>query len=448
MLAFRAQGHGDRRRRAVLPGHDRGEHAERRPLHLLRPRFVTQQTRVTTAIGSQRYSATVYAVAKSDTKIQTDPGLANLIKLGIYDNLATADIILPAETAPPVPPAVRVLVMTVDADGKRKEIGSEVIKGTPLLIGFRSADKDGNVAQVSRATINGAAMGVVKDSEPSNLPVDFLLRDDAASGGFYTPASSGAYTLTAEAVPPLGGAVIPVSYTFRATAAGGGIDNLPGVAPRLLTNRTVPKAGAGGVPVTVFAELAFSEPVTSVFGNVLLVDTAGQRAPVRLVGMTAPAAPRSIDLQDGNHPPITAVTIVPQVGLKYGEGYRLEATSDILDLDRDVNGNPAPLALDCSGAAKPCVSTFTTFGPAEVGGADPALRMAGLAVLGDRAYALETQYAGGVAARLRSRWACSGSTTSPTRKSPGTWLDNPLESRSASWTSRPGGRRKEGSGPE
>ena len=345
------------------------------------PKFVTQETRVETRIGGETYSGTVYAVAKTDTKIETDDGLAALRQMGVYNNVATADILVPATTLPPAAPPVTVLVMT-ETGNDRTEIGSTVFKDTPLRIGFRTRDEDGIVAAVTQLKINGEVVGVVADSGEADIRVDFILQE------LFTPSQSGVYTITGEALSPLGGAPVPISYTFRVTAEGGGVDNLPGVAPKILTNRTVPKADARGVPITAFMELAFSEPVVNVVGNITLVGAAAGPAPVTLLGTTAEANPRSIELTPG-HPPVTAVTIIPTLGLVHGETYRLEATTAIVDLDRDLNANPDPRALDCAGSS--CESTFVTFAPEALGGADENVILAGIATLGDRAYALETR---------------------------------------------------------
>ena len=71
------------------------------------------------------------------------------------------------------------------------------------------------------------------------------------------------------------GPEIPVSWTFRVIAEGGGIDTDEKSPPKVITGRTVPKADAKGVPVSTFLQVAFTEPVRNIPGNVTLEDADG-----------------------------------------------------------------------------------------------------------------------------------------------------------------------------
>jgi len=358
-------------------------------------RFVTGQTRVQTTVGQGTYSATVYAVAKTDSKLATDPGLQALQQFGMFKNVATADIVLPAGNPPTASVPVRVVLMTVSESGTRSEVSSTVVSGTPLLIGFDAKDAKGNVSVVKTVSINGSSDGlpVVADNATSNRKVTYRVRNSASEDGLFTPGSIGAYTIVATADPSGGGAPITVSYTLRVVAAGGGIANLPDQAPRIITAETVPVADAKGVPVTAYAQMAFTEPVTNVFGNVTLRDDAGNVVAVAYQGVR-PSDGSVFTLTSADEA-VTAVTLIPVSGLKYKTTYTLEASTQIQDQDKAQDGTPAPKPIDCPDNS--CTSSFTTFGPEDnLGSAATDMQLVGLAVLGDRAYAAQTRWPGGV----------------------------------------------------
>ena len=298
-------------------------------------------------------------------------------------NVATATIVLPAESAPSAAPAIETLVMTVDASGDRKRVdGGIVVQGTPLLIGFRTVDVQGQVAVVTKASINGRALGVVEDADGGGtaLPVNYLVRDPDTSDGLFTPPLSGVYTVSAEAQPPTG-APVKVTVVIRATGEEGGIDTLEDVPP--VIRRVVPRPGTSGVSTATFVDVAFSEPVRNVYWQIQLVSASGRVVPLKLMGLTAEETPRLIELKTFEHPAITAVTLIPQSGLEYATEYTVVASPLIVDLD--TNPRNMVCTSEDDPEARPCESRFTTFGPVNVGQADPEKALAGLAVLGDRA---------------------------------------------------------------
>jgi hypothetical protein len=337
------------------------------------------------------HMGTVYAVQATDSKIDTDPGLAHLKLFGLFKNLATADILLPAVAAKAPPPPFAIHVMTEDASG-RHDVTGLIVAGTPLRIGFRSVDAQGNLAIVNSATINGATKTVVPESvPPAVLPMNFLLQDDASSDGRFTPSQAGSYTIAASAISPFGG-VENATYTFRVIAAGGSVGATPGVPPAVIDAQTVPANGAAGVPVGVFPAVFFTEPVKHIPGSVKLVAPDGTEVPCNITGIGLDASGNPIPvLVTGQDVVVTSVTLEPLSGLEFNAAYTIRVTDGVIDLATDAQGQPAPLKL----SPAPYQSTFTTFGPEAVGGSG-AYQVAGLAVLGDRAYVARTLYPGGV----------------------------------------------------
>jgi lysophospholipase L1-like esterase len=196
----------------------------------------------------------------------------------------------------------------------------------------------------------------------------------------YTPSQPGTYTVETTAVPAVGPPVT-ASATFRVIAEGGGIDNDPGSPPRVITARTVPKAGAEGVPVTVFPQIAFTEPVRQVPGNVSMLEPDGTAVPLKLSGVTT----QGVVIENVTDTDVvTSLTLQPLAGLKYNTTYRLVLTAGIEDLDKDASGNPAPKAL------VPYETSFTTFRPVALGGSEDQTGSAGIVVLGERTYLTRT----------------------------------------------------------
>src|SRR5262249_11306986 len=90
---------------------------------ITRPHFTTGATEIrATAPGGGVYKSTAYAVALTDTKIDTDDGLANLKAQGMFQNLAFANVLLPATEIPPPAPEITIRVMRT-VDGQRQDTG-------------------------------------------------------------------------------------------------------------------------------------------------------------------------------------------------------------------------------------------------------------------------------------------------------------------------------------
>ena len=82
-----------------------------------------------------------------------------------------------------------------------------------------------------------------------------------------------------------------------------------------------------------------------------------------------------------NAPPaVTSLTIQPLQPLLYHTTYTLTLTSGIVDLDVDINGQAAPKSL------VPYTTTFTTFGPEQIGQSAERYSSPAIVVLGDRGY--------------------------------------------------------------
>ncbi|HKY22786.1 MAG TPA: Ig-like domain-containing protein, partial [Vicinamibacterales bacterium] len=338
------------------------------------PHFTTGASTIRTTYNGQTYTATTFAVARTDSKVATDPALGALVAQGHFTNLATANITLPAAEAPPPAPQVTIRVMRLE-DGVRKESNGIVLAGTPLVIGFATE------GTINSATIQGEAHAVQRDplqGQKSALGMDAMVE--------YTASTPGSYTISVTALPPFGP---PVTATgsFRVIAAGSSqLTSVPG-RPGVILARTVPKANATGVPVTIFPQVTFTEPVTQISSaSVQLIGPDGI-VPVKLLAVAVDGAgnPYPIDdLQDPNAV-VSSLTLQPTIGLRFGASYRLVLTDAILDRDA-----PTPQALT------PFESSFTTFAPEDLGSTEETPRGAGLVVLGDRAYLAETQYPGGI----------------------------------------------------
>jgi hypothetical protein len=227
-------------------------------------------------------------------------------------------------------------------NGVRTDTGGLVVANTPLVIGFTAKNAD-----VRGATLQGADYGVRIDPLRGQATgMDFILDPD------FTPGQSGSYTVTAAALPAFG-APVTSSYTFRVLAEGGGVDTLPNQPPSVITARTAPKADAKGVAVTVFPQVAFTEPVKKVVGNVRLSGPGGD-LPIKLSGV----GPGAIVIEDvtSSDAVVTSLTIQPLSGMNFGSTYELILEPGIEDLD------PTPKSL------VPYSSKFTTLGPEAVGG--------------------------------------------------------------------------------
>ena len=299
--------------------------------------------KVTAVYGGETVEATAFEVNASEPDPVFFP---NLETYRYYRNVAKVNIAFPSLTPTPPAPQVDVRLFTLDADGLRVPATGVLQSGTSLIIAFKSS------ATVKGATVGGVPQNVTAPDVPDN-PQDPLTLD-ARVVGTYTVGPPGVYTVVATAIPPLGGPAVTSTRSFLAVAPGGnnGVSK-PG-APAVV--QTSPLEGAEGVPASTFPQVTFSEPVTQVPGNVTLSDSSGEAADIRLIGVRADG---SVANPVGAADVITALTLQPTAGLKFGETYTLILGSGIADQD------DPPLEL------APFTLHFTTFGPEGLGGTAP-----------------------------------------------------------------------------
>jgi hypothetical protein len=299
------------------------------------------------------------------TAFEAAPGDWSTTSLRFFRSKATVNLTFPPVRPAPAPPQLEIVVLR-QSDGAR--ISGVTVAGTPLWVGFKN-NTPGTEFTIPGAEIQGQAVGV---EWPLSVDVfGFFYR---INGGF-TADTPGTYTISATALPAFGSPVT-ASATFRVIAAGGGLDTDETSPPRVMTDRTLPKLNAAGVPVGAFVQLAFTEPVKRLPGNVKLIEAGGGEVQAKLSGVTPSGA--LIDDVTSEDAVVTSLTIQPRLGLKYNASYRVEVLSGIEDLD----ATPKPLV--------PYETTFQTFGPTFVGGSEDQTGSPGLVVLGERAYIAKT----------------------------------------------------------
>jgi hypothetical protein len=198
----------------------------------------------------------------------------------------------------------------------------------------------------------------------------------------FVPPQPGTYTVTVFAQPAFGGEV-RATVTFRAVAtAGGSVDPIAPGPPAVITARLVPKPNATSVSVSVFPQIAFTEPVKNVAGQVTLSDDTGAEVPIVLLGAGPDGPVDNVTAETV----VTSLTLQPLTGLTFGTRYTLRLTDQIVDLDTNATtGESDPHHL------APFESTFTTFEPTALGGTEEQFTAGGLAILGDRAYVAENR---------------------------------------------------------
>jgi hypothetical protein len=348
------------------------------------PKFEGGTVEVAAVVDGATYRGTAYSVPLTDSKIDSDPGLSRLKKIGMFTNLAFVNITLPPIQAAPPAPKIRIRVFENEG-GERKATSGVVLEGTPLLIGLEIEAEELDKVHLPEVAVNGEAQGARADDPRHPMAMDWVFD--------YTPATGGAYTVSARLVPAYG-PVIESSYTFRVLATGGSVMTPAPGPPGVITAQTAPKHEATGVPVTVYPQVYFTEPVQGVTQETVgLTDSRGN--PVALsflgVGLDEDGNPVALDSVMVTSK-VVSLTLVPLQGLSYSTTYTLRVTSGLTDLDVDEQGVPAPNAL-----SPEYQSSFKTFGPETVGGSEEKPQAAGLVVLDDRAYLAETLYTGGSA---------------------------------------------------
>jgi hypothetical protein len=322
------------------------------------PRLGGGTRKVTAVFGKETVEATAFEVDAA----QPDPVFfPNVDIFRYYRNVGKVSIAFPPLAPPPPAPQVDIRLFTLDADGLRVPAGGILQSGTSLVIAFKSS------LTVTGATVGGVQQNVTAPDLPDN-PQD-LLKFNSRVIGTYTVGPPGVYTVVAIALPPLGGPAITSTRSFLAVAAGGNNGSpTPGTAPTVVG--TLPLDNAASVATTTFPQVTFSEPVTHVPGNVALMDGKGNAADLRLLGIRADG---SVANPLGATDAITALTLQPTSGLKFGETYTLTLGRGIVDQ------NQPPLQL------VPFTLHFTTFGPQELGGTVPFSSTRPV-ILGQRAY--------------------------------------------------------------
>ncbi|HZD03272.1 MAG TPA: Ig-like domain-containing protein, partial [Longimicrobiales bacterium] len=357
-------------------------------------RFTTGTLEVRTQVGGVDYAATAYAVQMSDTKLlAANPALARLAAEGRFGQVATVEITVASEVPPPPPPAVAIHVMKL-LEGQRVATDGVVVRGTPVLIGFEhSANLDVVGAEVDGQTLQVVADTLVGTTAGSPLAMDKIGQDTTSSDGTFTPQRTGRFTVKVSARPVVGELQQVLEFEATFLVVEGGEENREvreGEPPAVITASTLPRNNAGGVPVDTLPTVVFTEPVTNVPAGIFLeeVDEGGsvvETIPLSLLGVKPTDSPEIIPVV-GPTDTVVSVTLEPQRGLKYRTSYQLRVTGAIEDKDS------VPNAL-----TPEYQSRFTTFGPEGVGGTEEQFISPGLVVLGERAYVLETAYAGGVA---------------------------------------------------
>jgi hypothetical protein len=352
-------------------------------------RFVGGSVSVKTTVGGETARATVFAVQSADTKVLADPALAVLVSKGAFKQIATANLTLPPAQPQLPAPALTVRVMKT-VEGRRVDTRGLVGSGTPLIVGIDAGDAEVSgviIAEVGAAPNAGTSYAVQPDPALQQSPRDPLAMPFVTSEPF-TPSQAGSYDIRVSALPAFGPPVT-TTVTIRVLGAGGGVTTDPNLPPSVITAQTVPVADAVGVPVTIVPQIAFTEPVLHIPGNVFLRDASGAAVPIKISGVGVDANGQLISIEEVTSAAtvVTGLTIQPRFGLAYGAKYQLELTTGIVDRD------PLP---DGPRSLVPFTSSFTTFSPETIGGTEAKFSSPGLVVLGERAYVLETYYFGGI----------------------------------------------------
>ncbi|HEX7149903.1 MAG TPA: Ig-like domain-containing protein [Thermoanaerobaculia bacterium] len=277
-----------------------------------------------------------------------------------YRNVAYATVTFPS-SEPPQAPAIEIVLMTVDAEGRRQVVSDDmVLAGTNVLIGLKVNTEE---EMTIRAEVGGIEMAVKRDVDSSPQRVTWILVGDKP-GVSITPPAVGRYNVTGTAFPPFGSA-IALSYSFIAVSGtSGNTKALPG-PPDVLVNQLRPKNGKTDVLIDTFVEVVFTEPVKNVPPAIKLVGPEGEvLCAVSGVGVDAQGRISIIsDLAANPSAAVTAVTLRPVYGLRLGSSYQIQLGGGIIDLD-ETNGQPDPKSLS------PRVYSFSTYNASVIAEAD------------------------------------------------------------------------------
>lgn len=314
--------------------------------------------KVTAVVGGETVEATAVEVDAA----QPDPlYFPNVEIYRQYRNLGKVNLNFAPLNPPQPAPQVDVRLFTLDTNGLRVPATGVLQSGSSLVIAFKSP------LTVTGATVGGVPQNVTRPDVPENSQDP--LRFDSRVVGTYTVGPPGVYTVVATALSPFGGPAVTATRSFLAVGAGGNNGSpTPGTPPTVV--QTSPLDNSVSVATTTFPQVTFSEPVTGLTGNVRLTDSSGHDAALRLLGVRPDG---SVVNPVGAGDAVTALTVQPTTGLKFGEAYTLTLGAGIADQ------NQPPLHLS------PFSLRFTTFGPQELGGTEPFSSTRPF-VLGQRAY--------------------------------------------------------------
>ncbi len=295
--------------------------------------------------------------------------------LQAYASIAEANLLFPPQQPDiDVEPLIDITILR-RVDGHNQFSNGIVAEGEEVVLQFHADGADVRAASIVHQDL----------STELNLLADPLAAHPGDKLATYAPTAAGAYTVKASALPAFG-SPISASVTFRVIAAGGGVTQpLAHEAPAVIAGQTSPGADASCISPSVFPSIVFTEPVTNLPGNVLLLepsDVPGQdpvRVPLSLSGITPAGEPVVIG-DVGAGLVVTSITIEPLRRLKFGTEYTLVLDSEIKDtVDPDVSDD-VQLALVAY------ESRFRTLEPETLPPLATGFSSAGIVALGERVY--------------------------------------------------------------
>jgi hypothetical protein len=311
------------------------------------------------------HTATAFEVTVVDTNTIDTAG--PLLKF--YRNVAFANINFAPLPPKNPPPQLQIDLFQTDQNGFLSPARGPFLTGTTLVVKVTSNSTSGNPINIAGATLQGQTYGLRTNP------------DDPVNSKFMDPdiqlTTGGVYTVTATALPSLGGNPVTASTTFLVVKAGGSNNTVTKDPPNIDESQLVPKNNAIGVPTNIDPQIVFTEPVNNVASNVSLLETDssgasdGTSVNIKVSGVgvifDSQGIPTNVALDTvGDHDNVTAITIQPLDTLKYNTWYKVKLTGGISDLTKDANGNPAPQYL----VNPPRQYVFQTFGPTELATVD------------------------------------------------------------------------------
>jgi RHS repeat-associated protein len=300
-----------------------------------------------------------------------------------YD--ARANITFPALPPTEPPPALEVKAFRV-VGLERVRVDGIVLAGTPIWFGIENhGDRRSPPPYVA-----GAEVG------PETFSLQGPLTNDPWSLQFVTSEAFiaqrvGTYTFRTTVLQSDRPDMV-LSWTFRVVAdVGGNVDTVPG-PPAVLKGLISPKNDATGVAAGAFVQVAFSEPVRRIPGNVVLEDGDGEPVAVRISGVRSGPNPVVIDPVTSDEDVVTFLTLQPVEPLAYGTRYTVRVLPEIVDLDTQEGTR-----IELLNPPDAAVSGFTTFAPTALTtpGEGETLVSPGMVVLGARGYLAQNNFVNG-----------------------------------------------------